>query len=220
MTQTKGLRRRSSLSLSTKQLVLHEAGYRCGNPACRSILTLDIHHLIPVADGGEDSPDNLLALCPNCHALHHRGHIASESIRSWKMLLLAMNQATDRSTLDILLTLEQAENLVVSGNGVLRCASLVAAGYVTVEPIDVGDGLFNTKWRKRRYFVDLTEKGRRVVEAWKQGDQAAVVLTGSTFSKNVSAVTAGGDSGGEAPETIQESLSTGSIDSELASESS
>lgn len=30
---------------------------------------LTIHHMIPVADGGTDSPDNLIILCPNCHSI-------------------------------------------------------------------------------------------------------------------------------------------------------
>ena len=30
---------------------------------------LAIHHLIPVASGGSDEDENLIILCPNCHAL-------------------------------------------------------------------------------------------------------------------------------------------------------
>lgn len=28
---------------------------------------LEVHHVIPIRDGGKDSLDNLVALCPNCH---------------------------------------------------------------------------------------------------------------------------------------------------------
>lgn len=28
---------------------------------------LEVHHVIPFRDGGDDSPNNLVALCPNCH---------------------------------------------------------------------------------------------------------------------------------------------------------
>lgn len=35
--------------------------------------TLEIHHVIPVADGGTDSPENLWVLCTACHkAVHAR----------------------------------------------------------------------------------------------------------------------------------------------------
>jgi len=74
---------------------LHESGYKCGNPACHSVVTLDIHHLEQVSAGGGDTAENLLPLCPNCHALHHRGVIPADSIRAWKLLLLTINEAYD-----------------------------------------------------------------------------------------------------------------------------
>ncbi len=33
---------------------------------------LNIHHVHRVADGGGNSPQNLVILCPNCHSLAHR----------------------------------------------------------------------------------------------------------------------------------------------------
>ena len=34
---------------------------------------LEVHHVIPLADGGEDTIENALALCPNCHREKHFG---------------------------------------------------------------------------------------------------------------------------------------------------
>jgi 5-methylcytosine-specific restriction endonuclease McrA len=34
---------------------------------------LEVHHTIPLADGGDDAVDNALALCPNCHREMHYG---------------------------------------------------------------------------------------------------------------------------------------------------
>src|SRR5688500_8238128 len=96
---------RKALPLDLVSLTLHEAGYRCANPVCRTILTLDIHHMVRLADGGPDSAENLLALCPNCHSLHHKGIIPAASIRTWKLLLMSLNQAFDQHAVDILLTL-------------------------------------------------------------------------------------------------------------------
>lgn len=31
--------------------------------------TLQVHHVVPVRSKGEGTPDNLAALCPNCHAV-------------------------------------------------------------------------------------------------------------------------------------------------------
>jgi hypothetical protein len=33
---------------------------------------LEVHHLIPLSEGGPDTPNNVIALCPNCHRrMHH-----------------------------------------------------------------------------------------------------------------------------------------------------
>ncbi|MBI1218759.1 MAG: hypothetical protein GC186_09455 [Rhodobacteraceae bacterium] len=34
---------------------------------------LEVHHKLPLAEGGEDSVENALALCPNCHREAHFG---------------------------------------------------------------------------------------------------------------------------------------------------
>jgi len=34
---------------------------------------LEIHHIIPLAEGGPDTPANVVALCPNCHRRCHHG---------------------------------------------------------------------------------------------------------------------------------------------------
>ena len=50
----------------------------CRNPAPfprRSNGTpyLEVHHVIQLADGGDDTVDNAMALCPNCHRKRHYG---------------------------------------------------------------------------------------------------------------------------------------------------
>jgi 5-methylcytosine-specific restriction endonuclease McrA len=50
----------------------------CGNPAPfiakgSQMPYLEIHHIKPLADGGEDSVENTVALCPNCHRKRHYG---------------------------------------------------------------------------------------------------------------------------------------------------
>lgn len=81
-------RERENLSLKTRVLVLTEAGYRCAVPTCRNILALDMHHIWEVSAGGSDDPSNLIALCPTCHALYHRGTISAESIYIYKSMLV------------------------------------------------------------------------------------------------------------------------------------
>jgi hypothetical protein len=160
--------KRKSLTVDVKSTVLHEAGYKCGNPSCRHILTLDIHHLDQVGDGGSDDPQNLLALCPNCHALHHRENgIPIDSLRAWKMLLLAINEAYDRRSIDILLALDRLGDLHVFGDGVLSCAPLVATGLVQCGQQWMGHQIM--------YKIELTGHGKTFVTAWKAGDQEAAI---------------------------------------------
>ena len=79
------------------------------NPTCRHILTLELHQIVWVKDGGANDPENLLALCPNCHSLHTQGHIPAYAIRTWKSLLLALNSA-NHVTADLLLMLQPTRN--------------------------------------------------------------------------------------------------------------
>ena len=34
---------------------------------------LEVHHIVPLAQGGRDTMDNVIALCPNCHRQRHYG---------------------------------------------------------------------------------------------------------------------------------------------------
>ncbi|MCE6957604.1 HNH endonuclease [Cereibacter sphaeroides] len=49
----------------------------CGKPApFRSQRGdyLEVHHVVPLAHGGSDTPENCVALCPNCHREIHHAH--------------------------------------------------------------------------------------------------------------------------------------------------
>ena len=42
---------------------------------------LEIHHIRPVAKGGNNAPSNLVALCPNCHQDADNGNIARKDLK-------------------------------------------------------------------------------------------------------------------------------------------
>ena len=90
--------------------VLIEAGYRCAVPTCRSILAIDLHHIIEVKDEGPNDQSNLLALCPTCHALYTRGTISKEAINAWKTMLIALSHAFDQESISNLLFLYKTGN--------------------------------------------------------------------------------------------------------------
>jgi hypothetical protein len=156
---------RKSLPVDARSIVLHECGYKCANPACRMVLTLEIHHLEQVSEDGSNEPSNLLALCPNCHALHHSGRIPHTSIRAWKHLILALNHAFDTRLVDLLLALRKLGGVIVSGDGVLQCAQGVSSGLIEV--------IFRVQ--PENYLVRLTTKGRHFVTNWEAGDEQAAM---------------------------------------------
>ncbi len=182
--------KRQTISIEIKLQVLHEAGYKCSNPTCRTIITLDIHHLDYVSKGGSNTPSNLLALCPNCHQLHHKGHIPEQSIRAWKMLQLTLNEAFNKQSVDILLALAEIGGITLTGDGLLNCASLIASNLIYVdddwigsekqrdeEPSFFSDG-FKTVDKPLsigQYHITLTDKGHSLVSAWKSGNQSEAV---------------------------------------------
>ena len=49
----------------------------CGKPAPfateKGRPFLEVHHIIPLSEGGEDTTENVAALCPNCHRMCHYG---------------------------------------------------------------------------------------------------------------------------------------------------
>ncbi|QDU18191.1 HNH endonuclease signature motif containing protein [Urbifossiella limnaea] len=157
---------RKNLPVNLVTKVLTESGYRCAVPTCRNILALDMHHIWEVNVGGPDEPWNLIALCPTCHALYHRGTIKEASIFAWKSMLMTLGRAFDLDTIDKLLFLHTIPEqlLVMSGDGVLQFSRLVGAGLV------VFSLKANNNWTLVTYQVQLTEKGRLLVTAWKSGD--------------------------------------------------
>jgi hypothetical protein len=158
---------RKNLSLKTQVILLTESGYRCAVPSCRSILALDMHHIWEVSAGGGNDPSNLIALCPNCHALYHRGTIKADSIYAYKAMLVAITRAFDVEAIDRLLFLESCKKdfLVVSGDGLLHFSRLIAAGLATVEQKS------NNNWQLVTYAVNIHDRGRQLINAWRKGDR-------------------------------------------------
>lgn len=161
-------RERKKLPLDTRVIVLTESGYRCAVPTCRNILALDMHHIYQVSFGGGDDPSNLIALCPTCHALYHRGTIMQESIYVYKAMLVAITRAFDVEAIDRLLFLESCKKdfLVVSGDGLLHFARLIAGGLASTVLKS------NNNWQLVTYAVNISKRGRQLIEAWRQGDRA------------------------------------------------
>jgi hypothetical protein len=161
---------RTKLPLHVRHQLLMEAGYKCGNPACRNVITLELHHIQYVSDGGGDDPSNLLVLCPYCHSMHHAGHIPVEAIRLWKGLLVALNQGFDRQGMELLLFLHKTKDnqLWYSADGLLSFAGLIGAGLVEIAQTEMTFMAPNErrKFTQTSHKLMMTERGRLLIEAW------------------------------------------------------
>ena len=149
--------------------VLTEAGWRCAVPTCRTVLALDLHHLVEVGEGGKNDAANLLALCPTCHALHHRGDLTREALYTYKAILIALSHAFDIASVDQLLFLDVVSDrpLQLHGQGVLLFMRLISAQLADFKNTGKDMGV-------EFYSVALTPRGKALVYAWKSGNQENV----------------------------------------------
>lgn len=186
--------KRKPIPAPTRKAVLLEAGYRCSNPTCHVPL-LHTHHIDYVQNGGSDTEDNLIALCPNCHAMVHKNVIPEEAVRTWKTMLVAANSAWTKETLNSLLFLDTplAESLYLTGDGLVRFSDLIVSGLADAEHVPwVGDEgvsvtielpnampmlIPGSDMAKMAYKVTLTNRGKALVKAWKEGDLKNLLIS-------------------------------------------
>ena len=84
--------RRSALKAVIPQKLLYAFGFRCC--VCGWYIPQDyesegyqpqhgreFHHIIPVSEGGNNTLDNIVLLCPNCHKMAHAGKFPIEKLR-------------------------------------------------------------------------------------------------------------------------------------------
>lgn len=79
---------RPAIPMEIQRAVLIEAGHKCAIPACRHP-RVEIHHIIPWAKCKKHEYQNLIALCPNCHARAHDGEIDRKSLLRYKSALVS-----------------------------------------------------------------------------------------------------------------------------------
>jgi hypothetical protein len=149
---------------------------------------LDMHHMWEVSAGGSDDPSNLVALCPTCHSLYHRGVMRQESVFVYKAMLVAITRAFDHQAVDRLLFLETLADdfLIVSGDGLLYFDRLIAGGLAAATL------KANNNWQLVTYAINISAKGRLLVTAWRSGDRTrllSVMSPGVTSLQGATATT-------------------------------
>jgi HNH endonuclease len=82
---------RDSIPAAIERAVLVEAGHRCAIPTCRATTT-EIAHIVPWAKSQDNSFENLIALCPNCHTrFDQKKEIDLLAVRMYKRNLGILN---------------------------------------------------------------------------------------------------------------------------------
>lgn len=67
---------RSGVDQDEREFIVNRDGHRCGKCGIfnDSFGVMQVHHIIPVSEGGTDVRSNLITLCKWCHAdIHERG---------------------------------------------------------------------------------------------------------------------------------------------------
>lgn len=145
--------------------VLIEAGHRCAIPTCRKI-PVEIAHITPYSKVKEHTFNNLIALCPNCHALHHNGEIDRKSLRQYKANLSVLNSRYgdfERRILDIFAEQPNAKEIKLPGGTLVFLRYLLKDGYL----LHVGSSEGHQTDEFPNYdLYELTTSGRDFIQKW------------------------------------------------------
>ncbi len=68
-------RARQTIAPATRRGVLARDQHRCRAPGCRNTTFLDLHHIVPRSEGGQNDAENLLTLCGSHHRAVHHGEL-------------------------------------------------------------------------------------------------------------------------------------------------
>lgn len=69
------------LSQRKKERLISKVGTRCCYPRCKETITLDVHHIVPISEGGTNKENNLVVLCANHHRMARDGTIPRERLK-------------------------------------------------------------------------------------------------------------------------------------------
>ena len=149
--------------------MLIEAGYRCAVPTCRFLITENAH-IISWSDSKDNSYENLIALCPNCHTMFDSGKIEKAAIIAYKKKLLFLNDVYSRFELDVLDHLKNHKRALIPGE--LLVKRLLEEGLIQHEEEFMIHGFGDGEDILGIFSVILTEKGKRMLEDWAKVDKS------------------------------------------------
>jgi hypothetical protein len=72
---------REAIPKKIKDFLLIASKHQCS--ICQAH-TIDIHHIVPVSQGGSNDLDNLMVVCPNHHREYHQGRFSVEQMKTYR----------------------------------------------------------------------------------------------------------------------------------------
>lgn len=166
--------KRPAIPTETKRRVLIEAGYRCAIPTCRFPITENAH-IVSWARSGDDSYENLIALCPNCHTLYDSGKIDRVALIAYKKKLMFLNEVYSRFELDVLDYLKTHKRALIPGEllikRLLEEEIVRHEEEIMIQSFSDGEDILGI------FSVILTDKGRKLIEDWSKVDESLTHYT-------------------------------------------
>ena len=138
-----------------------EAGHRCAISTCRHI-HVEVHHIIPWSKCQRHEYENLIALCPNCHARADQGEIDKKALTMYKNKLRFLHDKYSNFEVDFLFELGKKENtgLHLPNSMYLSVIRIFDAGYCDRIPSDFFK-INGVEAGLDRYVI--TDKGREFI---------------------------------------------------------
>lgn len=156
---------RDSIQAELKRRVMVEAGHRCAIPTCRSVVGVDIHHIIPWSKCKKHEHKNLIALCPNCHRMAENAQIDRKSLRMYKNNLRFLYDKFTIFEIDVLFELcKQPESkMQFPPYLILLVKRIIESGYV--QWIKTPAGVLIGGMKSNPDFLQITREGKEFIDS-------------------------------------------------------
>lgn len=73
------------LTQTQKEEAIRKVGTKCCYPGCQERESLDVHHINPRRESGNNKENNLIVLCPTHHRKADRGSIPRERLKQYSV---------------------------------------------------------------------------------------------------------------------------------------
>lgn len=161
---------RPSIPQELKRKVLVEAGHRCAIPICRQT-PVEIAHISPWEKVKEHTFDNLIALCPTCHARYDRGEIDRKAMQRYKANLSILNHRYGDLEQRVLRAFAENPNMkqiLLPGVFDILLMYLLQDGYLIETEYKSGVIVAGVPaWR----MYELTNEGREFIRRWVSAEE-------------------------------------------------